>query len=96
MPNPRTPGREEWRKIQALGMQRFVLTGAVRRAIPMALFALVLLELLEGGSFDRARLASAAFLERVLFVLVVFLIGGAISSYARWRTYQSLYGDGST
>ena len=96
MPNARLPGREEWQRIQALGLQRFVILGALRRAIPMTLLALALLELFEGGGFTRERLLSAAFLERLMLALTVFLIGGAISSYARWRSFEALYGDGST
>ena len=96
MANARLPGRDEWRRIQAQGMRRFLVQGALRRAIPMTILALVLLELFEGGAFTRERLASAAFLERLVLALAVFSAGGAISAYARWRSFQALYGDGST
>ena len=96
MPSARLPGREEWRKIQAQGMQRYVALGALRRAIPMTVIALLLLEIFEGGGFTAERLSSGAFLVRVAFALTVFLAGGAASTYARWKSYQSLYGDDST
>jgi hypothetical protein len=73
-------------------MQRFLVIGALRRAIPMAIAVVVLLELLEGGAFTRERLESAAFLGRVALVLVVFLTTGAISTFARWKSHEALYG----
>jgi hypothetical protein len=96
MPAQRQPRREEWQRIQSQGMQRFLVIGALRRALPMTGIALVLLEVFEPGSFTRERLVSSAFLGRVLFALTLFLIGGAISSYARWKSFQALYGDRST
>lgn len=91
-----TRSREHWRKARAQGMRRFIVVGALRRAVPMSLLVLVALELFEGGAFTRERVLSADFLQRVGFVFAVFLAGGVISSWARWKTYQSLYGDGSS
>lgn len=88
--------REQWRKAREQGMRRFVIVGALRRAIPMSLIVLVVLELFEGGAFTRERVVSAAFLQRVLFVFAVFLAGGALSSWARWKAYESLHGGGSS
>lgn len=96
MPRARLPGRDEWLRIEAQGLQRFLVIGALRRAIPMTFLALFLIEIFEPGSFTRERLTSAEFLGRVAFVLAVFLVGGAVTTYVRWRTCQSLYGDGST
>lgn len=91
-----TRSREEWRKAQEQGLGRFMAFGALRRGIPMALMVLLALELFEGGSFDRARLLSAAFVERVFFVFGVFLAGGALSAFARWKSFEALYGDDSS
>jgi hypothetical protein len=92
----RLPGREEWRRIEAQGLHRFLLGGAIRRAIPMTILALFVIELFNPGGFTRERLTSGEFLGRVAFVLTVFLIGGVATTYARWKTCQSLYGGGST
>jgi hypothetical protein len=86
-------GREEWERAKAQGLQRFLVTSALRRGIPMAIAVLLLLEVLEGADFSRARFLSADFAERVLFVLAVFLAGGAISAFARWKSFESLYED---
>jgi hypothetical protein len=93
----RVSGPEEWRKAQAVGLRSFVVAGALRRGIPMALLVLAFLETVDGPGFSRARLLSADFAERLLFVFSVFLAGGALSSFARWKSLESLYGDrGST
>jgi len=89
----RASGPEEWRKARAVGLRSFLVTGALRRGIPMALLVLVLLETVDGPGFSRARLFSVDFAERVLFVFSVFLAGGTLSSFARWKSLESLYGD---
>ncbi|RIL05614.1 MAG: hypothetical protein DCC71_09830 [Proteobacteria bacterium] len=95
--SPRTHGQIEWDRIRAQGMPRFVLIGALRRGIPMAIAVLVALELMESGTFGRHRLMTPEFLERVLLVFTVFVLGGALSSFARWKSHESLYGrDSST
>lgn len=93
MPAPPKHRQDEWEKIKARGLQRFVVIGALRRGIPMTIGVVVLLELLEGGTFTRERLESAAFLGRVALVLGVFLTTGAISTFARWKSHEALYGD---
>lgn len=94
---PRTSGQQEWERIQGEGLQRYLVIGALRRGLPMAFVVLGVLELMEGGTFTRDRLLSAAFLERLVVVFAVFLAGGAISAYARWKSKEALYGrDSST
>jgi hypothetical protein len=88
-----TRSQKEWAKAQEQGLGRFMAIGALRRGIPMSVMVLLLLELFEGGSFDRARMLSGAFAERVLLVFAVFLAGGALSAFARWKSYEALYGD---
>jgi hypothetical protein len=89
----RASGQDEWHKARAVGLRSFVVTGALRRGIPMALLVLALLETVDGPGLSRARLVSADFAERVLFVFSVFLAGGALSSFARWKSLESLYGN---
>ena len=89
----RASGRDEWRKAQAVGLRSYLVMGALRRGIPMALLVLALLETVDGPGFSRARLLSADFAERVLFIFSVFLAGGAVSAFARWKSFESLYGD---
>ena len=84
--------RERWRKVRAQGMQRFLLVGALRRGIPMGIITLALIEAFEPSGLTRERLASPEFAKNVLFVFAVFLAGGALSAYGRWKGYESLYG----
>jgi len=94
MARPISPrSQREWSKAQEQGLGRFMAFGALRRGIPMAVMVLLGLELFEGSSFDRARLLSGAFVERVFFVFAVFLTGGALSAFARWKSYEALYGE---
>ena len=88
--------RDEWNAAKAGGLGRFVVTGALRRGIPMSLAVLVLLEVIDGPGFSRDRLLSTDFALRVLFVCSVFLVGGAISAFARWKSFQALYDDDSS
>ena len=90
---PRTSGRDDWRDAQAGGLRRFLVLGALRRGIPMAIGVLALLEVIDGPGVTRERLLSAEFGERVLFVFTVFLLGGAASSFARWKSLEALYAD---
>jgi hypothetical protein len=79
--------------MRARGMQRFLLVGALRRGIPMALIALAIVEVFEPGDFTGERIASAAFAKNVLLFFALFLAGGALSAFGRWKAYESLYGD---
>jgi hypothetical protein len=92
----RRPVRDEWVRAQQQGLRRFVVTGALRRGIPMALLVLALLEVMDGPGLSRGRLLSADFALRVLFCFAVFLAGGAVASFARWKSFEALYGDGDS
>jgi hypothetical protein len=92
----RTQRRAQWRKTREQGMPRFIAIGALRRGVPMGALVLLALEIMEGGSFTAERFASGAFVERVLFVFAVFLAGGALSAFGRWKSNEALHGDGSS
>ena len=82
----------EWGGMQQLGLPRFVLRGALRHGIPMAIVVAVLIEVVSGGTFSRTRVTSVEFLGRALLCLAVFSASGAISSFARWKAAESLFG----
>ena len=82
----------EWDRMQALGFSRFVLRGALRHGIPMAVVVVLLIEVVSGTTLSRERVTSGEFLARVLLCLVVFTASGAISSLARWKSAESLFG----
>jgi hypothetical protein len=82
----------EWDRMQQLGFRRFVLRGALRHGIPMAFVVVLLLEAVSGTALSRERVTSGEFLSRVLLCLAVFTASGVISSMARWKSAESLFG----
>ena len=86
------PSETAWGRMQQLGLPAFVARGALRHGIPMAIVIVLLIEVVTGGTFSRERLTSAEFLGRALLCLVVFSASGAISSFARWKAAESLFG----
>jgi len=81
----------KWDRMQRMGRRQYVLRGALRHGIPMAIVVAVLIEVVSGGAFTRERITSAEFLERALLCLVVFSASGAISSFARWKSVEALF-----
>lgn len=84
----------ECERMQQLGFRRFVLRGALRHGIPMAVVVVLLLEVVSGTTLSRERVTSGEFVFRVLLCLGVFSASGAISSVARWKSAESLFGKG--
>ena len=86
--------RTEWQRIQALGLPRFMAIGALRNGLFMTVVVTFLLELFAGTTLTRERLASHEFLLRTGLCLLLFGLSGALSSYARWRSHEALFGKG--
>jgi hypothetical protein len=84
--------RTEWDRMQRLGFRHFVLRGALRHGIPMAVVVVLLLEVISGTTLSRERVTSGEFGFRVLLCLAVFSASGAISAVARWKSAESLFG----
>ena len=84
--------RTEWQRMQQMGFRHFVLRGALRHGIPMAIVVVLPLEVVGGTTLSRERAMSGEFLSRVLLCLAVFSASGAISSVARWKSAESLFG----
>ena len=84
--------RDDGQQIEQIGMGRFVAMGAVRHGLFMTVVVTLLLELFLGNTLNRERLTSPDFLLRTGLCLLVFGASGAISSYARWRSRQALFG----
>ena len=87
-----TSSPTEWERMQQLGFRHFVLRGALRHGIPMAVVVVLLLEVVSGTTLSRERATSGEFVFRVLLCLAVFSASGAISSVARWKSAESLFG----
>ena len=84
--------RSEWEQIQQGGLQRYIAMGALKHGLFMTVVVTFLLELFGGTTLTRERVTSSEFLLRTGLCLLVFGASGAISSYARWRSHESLFG----
>jgi hypothetical protein len=84
--------RSDWERVQARGLPRFMVLGALRNGILMTVIVTFLLELFAGTTLTRERLASREFLLRTGLCLLVFGLSGALSAYARWRSREALFG----
>ncbi len=85
--------RSEWQRIQSLGLPRYMARGALRNGLLMTIVVTFLLELFGGTTLTRDRITSADFLLRTGLCLAVFGLSGALSSYARWRSHEALFGN---
>lgn len=87
--------RDEWEEARRAGLARFLLHhGALRRGLPMALVAVLLIQAAEGG-LDPGGLATPRVALRFLLAWAVFALGGALSAYAHWRALERRFGPGS-
>jgi hypothetical protein len=84
--------RRERQPIETIPLGRYVAMGALRHGLFMTVIVTLLLELVAGTTLDAERLLSRGFLLRTGLCLLVFGASGAISSYARWRSRQALFG----
>lgn len=90
MARPATRG--EWQQIQEGGLPRYIAMGALKHGLFMTVVVTFLLELFAGTTLTRERVMSSEFLLRTGLCLLVFGASGALSSYARWRSHESLFG----
>jgi hypothetical protein len=88
----RPASRSEWQQIRQAGLQRYIAIGALKHGLFMTVVVTFLLELFAGTTLTRERVTSSDFLLRTGLCLLVFGASGAISSYARWRSHESLFG----
>jgi hypothetical protein len=84
--------RSDWERIQQIGLRRYMATAALRHGLFMTVVVTFLLELFAGTTLTRERVTSSEFLLRTGLCLLVFGASGAVSSYARWRSSEALFG----
>ena len=84
--------REEWQRIQRTGVWPHAIRRGLMRGIPMGLLIIVALELLSGRPLDASRLRDGELLGRFALAVVLFSLGGVVSTYARWRALVLRFG----
>lgn len=85
------PRRAEWERIRRTGVWVYAIRRGLLRGIPMGLGIILLLELLQGHPLD-GMLRDRALLGRLALAVVLFSIGGVVSTYARWRALDLRFG----
>lgn len=91
MSEPRAPRSTEWQRMRAEGRTRFVLRhGILVRGVPMALVTILLLQAYQ-GELGLEMLASPGFHARLLGALVLFSVGGVLSAWARWKSFEARF-----
>jgi hypothetical protein len=83
--------RAEWERIRRTGVWPHAIRRGLLRGIPMGLGIILLLELLQGHPLD-GMLRDGALLGRLALAVVLFSIGGVVSTYARWRALDLRFG----
>lgn len=83
--------RAEWERIRRTGVWPHAIRRGLLRGIPMGLGIILLLELLQGHPLD-GMLRDGALLARLALAVVLFSIGGVVSTYARWRALDLRFG----
>jgi hypothetical protein len=81
----RLSNRDEWERVRAGGRTRYlVLTGVVRRGLPMGVVVALAVEVLTGRPVPDS-LASARFVFMVFAGITLFSLSGCIRAAAQWR-----------
>lgn len=84
--------RQEWERIRRTGVWPFAIRRGLLRGVPMGLVIIAILQLVEGHPLGFASLRDPEILVRFLVAVVLFSLGGVVSSYARWRSLDLRYG----
>jgi len=84
--------RAEWERIRRTGVWPHAIRRGLLRGIPTGLLIIVALELLSGRPLDASRLRDGELLARLALAVVLFSLGGVVSTYARWRALDLRFG----
>lgn len=85
--------RAEWERIRRGGVWPYAIRRGLLRGVPMGLGIVLLLEILQGRPLDAGLLREPALLGRFVLAVVLFSLGGMISTYARWRALDLRFGE---
>jgi hypothetical protein len=86
------PRRAEWERIRRTGVWPYAIQRGLLRGIPMGLLIIVLLEVIQGRPFGLAMFRDPEVLGRLALAVVLFSLGGVVSTYARWRALDTRFG----
>jgi hypothetical protein len=84
--------RAEWERIRRTGVWPHALRRGLARGIPMGIVIIVALELIQGRKLGLDLLREPEVLGRLALAIVLFSLGGVVSTYARWRALDLRFG----
>lgn len=84
--------RAEWERIRRTGVWPHAIRRGLMRGIPTGLLIIVVLELLSGRPLDASRVRDGELLGRFALAVLLFSLGGIVSTYARWRALDLRFG----
>jgi hypothetical protein len=84
--------RAEWERIRHTGVWPYAIQRGLARGIPMGIVIIVLLELIQGRRFGFELFREPEVLGRLALAVVLFSLGGVVSTYARWRALDLRFG----
>jgi hypothetical protein len=85
--------RAEWERIRQAGVWPHAFRRGLLRGVPMGLAIVLALELLRGRPLDAGWLRDSALLGRCALAVVLFSLGGMLSTWARWRALELRFGE---
>jgi hypothetical protein len=89
------PRRAEWERIRRTGIWPYAIQRGLLRGIPLGIVIILLLELAQGRSLGAELFRDPAVLGRFALAIVLFSLGGVVSTYARWRALDLRFGAGA-
>jgi len=84
--------RAEWERIRSTGVWPHAVRRGLLRGVPMAIGIILLLEVVQGHPLDATLLRDPAVLGRLALAVLLFSLGGIVSTYARWRALDLRFG----
>lgn len=87
------PRRAEWERIRRTGVWPYAIRRGLARGIPMGIVIILLLEWIQGRTFGAELFRDPVVLGRFALAIVLFSLGGFVSTYARWRALDLRFGE---
>jgi len=84
--------RAEWERIRRTGVWPHAIRRGLMRGVPMGLVIILVLELIQGRKLGVELFRDPEVLGRFALAVVLFSLGGVVSTYARWRALDLRFG----
>jgi hypothetical protein len=83
----------QWNRMKSIGKKKYIwLNGMIRWGLFMAISMTVVLQILDDG-ISLYSLSNQNFMRRLIINLIVFPLGGYVSTTLLWRRYEKRFAD---